>query len=126
MTADLDTLLTALFVLADDFLPRRPRARRHPRITDAELVCLAVAPILLDVPSERYFLRFAMRRLGHLFPYLPKQPGYNKRMRALAPQIVAERDRSLTPSWCDGVRLLDSTAYAPTRRSENSAASRMR
>jgi hypothetical protein len=25
-----------------------------------------------------------MSRLGHLFPYLPKQPGYNKRMRALA------------------------------------------
>ena len=24
-------------------------------------------------------LRFAMCRLGHLFPYLPKQPGYNKR-----------------------------------------------
>lgn len=111
MTADLDTLLTALYVFADDFLPRRPRARRRPKITDAELVCLAVAQVLLDIPSERHFLRFAMVRLGHLFPYLPKQPGYNKRMRALAPQIVwllnAIAFRS--PSWCDGVRLLDST-----------------
>ena len=88
VTADLDTLLTALYVLADDLLPRRPRARRRPQITDAELVCLAVAQILLDCPSERRFLRFAMTRLGHLFPYLPKQPGYNKRMRRLAPQIV--------------------------------------
>jgi hypothetical protein len=111
VTADLDTLLTALYVLADDLLPRRPRARRRPKITDAELVCLAVAQILLDCPSERRFLRFAMVRLGHLFPYLPKQPGYNKRMRALAPQIVRLLNAIAfrSPSWCDNVRLLDST-----------------
>jgi hypothetical protein len=111
VTADLDTLLTALYVLADDLLPRRPRARRNPKITDAELVCLAVAQILLDCPSERRFLRFAMCRLGHLFPYLPKQPGYNKRMRALAPQIVRLLNAIAfqSPSWCDGIRLLDST-----------------
>jgi hypothetical protein len=30
--------------------------------SDAELVCLAVAQILLDIPSERRFLRFAMCR----------------------------------------------------------------
>ncbi len=111
MTADLDTLLTALYVLADDFLPRRPRARRRPQITDAELVCLAVAQILLDCPSERRFLRFAMTRLGHLFSYVPKQPGYNKRMRALAPQIVRLLNAIAfsSPSWCDNLRLLDST-----------------
>jgi hypothetical protein len=111
VTADLDTLLTALYVLADDLLPRRPRARRRPKITDAELVCLAVAQILLDVPSERRFLRFAMCRLGHLFPYLPQQPGYNKRMRALAPQIVRLLNAIAfqSPSWCDNIRLLDST-----------------
>jgi hypothetical protein len=111
VTADLDTLLTALYVLADDLLPRRHRARRDPQITDAELVCLAVAQILLDVPSERRFLRFAICRLSHLFPYLPKQPGYNKRMRALAPQIVRLLNQIAfaSPSWCDSIRLLDST-----------------
>jgi len=111
VTADLDTLLTALYVLADEVLPRRPRARRRPKITDAELVCLAVAQILLDIPSERHFLRFAITRLGRLFPYLPKQPGYNKRMRALAPQIVRLLNvvAFSSPSWYDTVRLLDST-----------------
>jgi len=74
VTADLDTLLTALYVLAYDLLPRRPRARRSPKVTDSELVCLAIAQILLDCPSERRFLRFAMTRLGHLFAYLPKHP----------------------------------------------------
>lgn len=111
MNADLDTLLTALYVLADEILPRRPRGKRNPKITDAELVCLAVAQILLDIPSERRFLRFAMCRLGHLFPYLPKQPGYNKRMRVLAPQIlkVLNQIAFASPSWCDNIRLLDST-----------------
>ena len=111
MIADLDDLLTALYVLADEILPRRRRARRRPQITDAELVCLAVAQILLDIPSERRFVRFAMCRLGHLFAYLPKQPGYNKRMRALAPQIVRLLNAIAfcSPSWCDNVRLLDST-----------------
>jgi Transposase DDE domain len=111
VTADLDTLLIALYVLADEVLPRRPRARRRPRITDAELVCLAVAQILLDVPGERHFLRFAICRLGHLFPYLPKQPGYNKRMHALAPQIVRLLNvvAFASPSWYDKIRLLDST-----------------
>lgn len=111
MIADLDDLLTALYVLADEFLPRRRRARRHPKITDAELVCLAVAQVLLDCPSERRFLRFARVRLSHLFPYLPKQPGYNKRMRRLAPQIVRLLNLVAfsSPSWCDNIRLLDST-----------------
>jgi hypothetical protein len=98
-------------VLADDLLPRRSRARKNPQISDAELVCLAVAQILLDIPSERRLLRFATCRLGRLFAYLPKQPGYNKRMRALAPQIVRLLNivAFSSPSWCDNVRLLDST-----------------
>ena len=111
MSADLDTLLIALYVFADDLLPRRPRARRRPQISDAELVCLAVAQMLLGIASERQFLRFALVRLGQLFPYLPKQPGYNKRMRALAPQIVKLLNAVAfaSPSWYDRLRLLDST-----------------
>ena len=37
MLADLDDLLTALFVLVDDLLPVRRGAGRRPRITAAEL-----------------------------------------------------------------------------------------
>ena len=113
MTADLDTLLTALYVLADEFLPKRDSSRPGPKpqINDAELVCLAVAQVLLDCPKERRFLRLARRQLGHLFPYIPKQPGYNKRVRALAPEIVRVLGylARLSPSWCDGLRLIDAT-----------------
>ena len=111
--ADLDALLTALYVLADDLLPKRDPSRpgRRPQITDAEVICLAVAQVLLDCPKERRFLRFAKRRLGHLFPYIPGQSGYNKRVRALAPEIVRVLGylARLSPSWCDGLRLIDAT-----------------
>jgi Transposase DDE domain len=109
--ADLDDLLTALYVLVDDLLPARRGAGRRPRITAAELVTLAVAQILLQCHSERRFLRLAGRQLGHLFPYIPLQPGYNKRLRSLAPQIctVIEHLARSSPSFCERLRLLDST-----------------
>ena len=126
MHADLDSLLTALYVLVDDLLPARTGAGRRPKITDAELITLAVAQIFLDCHSERRFLRLARQRLGHLFPYIPKQPGYNKRLRALAPQIclVINQLARISPSFCDRLRLLDSTpvpcgaSRQTTRRSE--------
>jgi hypothetical protein len=109
--ANLDALLTALYVRVDDLLPRRQGPGRPPRITDAELIALAVAQMFLGLPNDRQFLALAQYRLGHLFRYLPKQPGYNKRLRALAPTIA----RVITwlavssPSFCDELRLLDST-----------------
>jgi hypothetical protein len=109
--ADLDDLLTALYVLVDDLLPARRGAGRRPRISTAELITLAVAQILLQCHSERRFLRLARKQLGHLFPYIPKQPGYNKRLRALAPQIclLINHLARISPSFCERLRLLDST-----------------
>jgi hypothetical protein len=109
--AELDALLTALYVVVDDLLPARSGPGRRPKITDAELITLAIAQIFLDCPSERRFLRFARSRLGHLFTYIPKQPGYNKRLRRLAPAIchvIGYLARS-SPSFCDRLRLVDST-----------------
>jgi hypothetical protein len=109
--AGLDALLTALYVVIDDLLPARRGPGRRPVLTDAEVICLAVAQVLLDCPSERRFLRFARRRLRHLFPVLLGQSGYNKRVRASAGQIAVVLGwlaRS-SPSWCDNLRLLDST-----------------
>ena len=111
MLADLDALVTALYVRIDDLLPARSGPGRPPRITDAELIALAVAQMFLGLPNDRKFLALARWRLGHLFPYLPKQPGYNKRLRALAPTIgqVITHLAVHSPSFCDGLRLLDST-----------------
>lgn len=111
MSADLDALLTCLYVLVDDLLPARRRFGRPPLISDSELICLAIAQVLLDCPNERRFLRLASQRLGHLFPYIPGQSGFNKRLRALAPQLVQAITllAQLSPSFCDRLRLLDST-----------------
>ena len=98
-------------MLVDDLLPSRRRVGRPARISASELITLAVAQVLLDCHSERRFLRLARKQLGHLFPYIPLQPGYNKRLRALAPQIceVIEHLARISPSFCDRLRLLDST-----------------
>jgi hypothetical protein len=111
VSADLDALLISLYVLLDDLLPARQRFGRPPRISDSEVICLAVAQVLLDCPNERRFLRLAKRRLGHLFPYIPGQSGFNKRLRQLAPQLVEAITllARLSPSFCDRLRLLDST-----------------
>jgi hypothetical protein len=109
--ADLDALVTALYVRVDDLLPKRQGPGRPPRITDAELIALAVAQMFLAVPNDRKFLALARWRLGHLFAYLPKQPGYNKRLRKLGPTIarVITHLAVSSPSFCDNLRLLDST-----------------
>ena len=106
MLANLDALLTALYVRVDDLLPKRVGPGRPPRITDAELIALAVAQMFLEIPNDRKFLALARWRLGHLFPYLPKQPGYNKRLRALAPTIarVITELAITSPSFCDGLQ----------------------
>jgi Transposase DDE domain len=54
---------------------------------------------------------FAYCRLGHLFRYLPKQPGYHKRLVAAAPLLAAAITHlaRVSPSWCDDLRLLDAT-----------------
>ena len=118
MDADLDTLATALYARTDDLLkaapeqaPWRPVVGICPQISDAELVTLAVMQALLGYVSEARWLRFARGRLRHLFPYLPGQPGYNKRVRRLAVTMlwltrVLAQDTTL---WADDVWVVDST-----------------
>ncbi|MGH7735538.1 MAG: IS982 family transposase, partial [Gemmatimonadales bacterium] len=72
MIADLDTLLIALYVeLTDRIIPSRGPARCGPGrprdVTDAELVCLSVAQVLLRHDDERFWLRAAPKLVGHLF-----------------------------------------------------------
>jgi hypothetical protein len=109
--ACLDDLVIALYVTIDELLGPRRGPGRPPKLSDAELVCLAVAQVLLGARSERHWLRFVRDRLGHLFPYVPGQAGYNKRLRAAGHHLrLAIRHLAMAaPSWCDGLRLLDAT-----------------
>ncbi|WP_026555822.1 IS982 family transposase [Arthrobacter sp. 35W] len=118
MDADLDTLATAFYADADDLLkahpermPYRPRIGISPKITDAELMTLALMQALLGFTSEARWLRYAHASLHPMFPYLPGQSGYNKRLRRLAPAmnwligVLGERN----DICCDDVWVVDST-----------------
>jgi len=125
--ADLDTLATALYVRTDDLLkafpehaPARPAVGIEPKITDAELITLSVMQALTGHTSESRWLRYARAQLRRMFPYLPQQPGYNKRLRDLAGTIrwligVLARDTSL---WTDDVWVVDSTPVECARSRE--------
>jgi hypothetical protein len=125
--ADLDTLATALYVRIDDWLksqpqwaPWRPAIGIAPELSDAEALTLAVLQALLGHVSEARWLRVARRQRRHLFPYLPQQPGYNKRLRKLAGTMnwligMLARDTTL---WTDDVWVVDSTPVECGRSKE--------
>ena len=127
MDADLDTLATALYVRTDDLLkafpervPRRPPVGIAPKVSDAEMITLAVMQALLGFTSEARWLRHARTHLGSQFPYLPQQPDYNKRLRKLAGTVnwlvgVLARDTSM---WTDDVWVVDSTPVECARSRE--------
>jgi Transposase DDE domain len=114
----MDTLATALYVKTDDLLkespqlaPCRPAVGITPKLSDAELVTLAVMHALLGFTSEARWLRHARAHLRHLFPCLPRQPGDNKRLRRAAP-LIRHCIRVLgagTTGWTDDVWVVDST-----------------
>lgn len=126
MDADLDTLCIAVYCTADDLLPEKPGNARR-RVTDAELVTLCVAQAIMGIPSDRRFLRVAGKRLCHLFPGLPQQPGFHKRRRRLADTIewlmgIFAAD---SPGFRDDVLLVDSTPVECARSVETTRRSRL-
>jgi hypothetical protein len=118
MDADLDTFVTALYVTIDDALRMRPELRQWrprvglvPKLSDAELLTLAVLQALLGFTSETRFLRHAEVHLRSWFPYIPHQSGYNKRLRKAQDQLKAVI-RLLavdTDLWNDDTWVMDST-----------------
>jgi hypothetical protein len=112
VTTNLDTLVTALYVKIDDEwgglarLPGRP-----PKLGHAELICLAVMQALLGHHSEARWLRHVREHYRHLFPFIPQDPGYNKRLRAALPQIkrIIRTLAADTDFWHDTVWITDST-----------------
>jgi DDE family transposase len=115
---NLDTLATALYARIDDELkaspwlaPWRPKVGIEPTLSDAELLTLVVMSALLGYTSERRWLRRVDRDFRGMFPYVPRQSGYGKRLRAASSLLtsmirVLAQDTSL---WSDDVWLVDST-----------------
>ena len=118
MGPDLDTLATALYVRIDDLLaqnpglaPERPVVGFVPKLSDAELVTLAVISALLGFDNESQFVRYAHAHLRPWFPYLANRDGYNKRLRRSGDMIARVMGclARECESWHDDVWLVDST-----------------
>ena len=107
MTASLETLVVAAYMFADGAaIPRRgPRGK----VTDAELVALAVAQAAMGIPSDRQFLGLVGKVLPGWFPHLPEQSQYNRRLRRLAPTIAAVQLRIAELVAEGGLRIADGT-----------------
>jgi hypothetical protein len=107
MTASLETLVIAAYVFAAS-VPI-PRPGPEGKISDAELVALAVAQAATGESSDRKFLGMIAYRLAGWFPHLPDQTQYNRRLRRLVPQITAAQ-LAVAELIAEGrVRLADGT-----------------
>jgi len=113
---DLDSFLTALYVLVDDWWqashPPSPRGRGRPYLmSESEVLALAILAQWPRWRSERDFWRFADAHLRSYFPNLLSQGQLNRRIRALESEMKALQ-RDLAESLADGsevYRVLDTT-----------------
>jgi len=119
MDADLDLLLTVVYCIADDFLPKPPENARR-KVTDAEIVALCVAQAIMGITSDYRFIAVADRRLRYLFPDLPTRDAFHKRRLRLSGQIealIAHFARH-SPGYFDNLLLVDSTPVECARSRE--------
>lgn len=110
MCASLETLTIAAYVFATTF--RRARPGPVGKVSDEEIVALAVAQAITGAVSDRRFLGTIDRLLPGLFPDLPDQTQYNRRLRRLTPWITTVQ-LMLAELVAEGqVRLADGTLIA--------------
>jgi hypothetical protein len=89
----------------------RPAVGITPKITDAELITVSVMQVLVGYRNDSRRVRYARKPVIHLFPDLPQQPGYTKRLRALSTQLTYLITALVTDTdlWRHPVRITDST-----------------
>ena len=90
---DVDTFLTILYVMADDFCKISLPPESHPgppaALSRSEVVTLALFGQWQGFGSERGFYRYAQRHLRAAFPSLPAREQYNRQVRRQHAALVA-------------------------------------
>ena len=91
---DLDSFLVSLYVLVDDWwklhhASQPPKTGRPALLSDPEVLTLAILAQWPRFRSERDFWRFASSHLRSYFPTLCSQSQFNRRVRALEPELRA-------------------------------------
>lgn len=89
---DIDTFLTTLYVMVDDFCKSRwsPKTRPGPQtaLTLSEVITLALFSRWRRFANERDFYRWADRHLRSTFPHLPDRSQFNRQVRHAQEAIV--------------------------------------
>ena len=92
------TVLTTLFTIVDDVMKGSAviqdalqRPGPAPRLTDSELVTIAIYQELIGEPREDHFFRLHQASLLTFFPGLNERSRYNRRKRDLWSVILAVR-----------------------------------
>jgi hypothetical protein len=101
MDLDLETFLTALYVIVDDLyqshiVPRMPTTGGPTaQMSDSEVLCLGLAVQWRSgVPwkSEHGIMRYVRKHLRHLFPTVLTQSAFNRRLRRLWGAFILLQD----------------------------------
>ena len=90
---DVDTFLTTLYVMIDDFcqlsLPSEPHPGPQAALSRSEVVTLALCGQWQSCGSERGFSRYAQRHLLAAFPPLPAREQSRRQVRRQHAALVA-------------------------------------
>ncbi len=89
---DVDTFLTTLYVMVDDFCHSQPPKRRpgpKASLSRSEVITLAVFARWSRFDGERDFYRYAHTKLRNAFPTLPERSQFNRLVRSHADLIEA-------------------------------------
>jgi hypothetical protein len=85
---DVDTFLTALYFMADNFYKARPAKQQRPgadaSLSPSEVITLAIFARFSRFVSERDFYRYAHTHLRGAFPTLPDRAQFNRLVRSHA------------------------------------------
>ena len=89
---DVDTFLTTLYVMVDDFCHSQPPKKRpgpEASLSRSEVLTLAIFARWSRFNSERDFYRYADSKLRRAFPTLPDRSQFNRSVRSHANLIEA-------------------------------------
>ena len=81
---DVDTFLSALYVIVDDFCQSHPPKKRpgpNASLSESEIITLAIFGRWSRFASERDFYRYASDHLRDAFPTLPDRSQFNRLVR---------------------------------------------
>ena len=112
---DVDTFLTVLYVMVDDFCQTQPPKKRpgpEASLSESEVITLAVFARWSRFSSERDFYRYAQTNLLDAFPTLPTRPQFNRLVRSCTGLIeeIAVKLGKMLEDRAHAYQALDSSA----------------